>query len=536
MAQGKAAKLASAVPWALGSLPTDLLACIWSFAISSVHDWAVWQSVHPAVQQVLRQPALITQLRLTVHKADITGFGPLASHLRHLEFPLPHFRLAADALAAGNSRLQGLSSLSRLQSLSCQGVAKGSHTNFAGLTRLRHLKLSHSVVAQDLFRHFGQLETLSLDTTNICNDDLQTLAMLNLRGLELHFCTAVTDAGLVHLARLTHLRVLKLRYLANVTNAGVANIAPLKWLETLDLTSARIDDHCDLSPFSDLRCLVLAQTNVTGTTVPLLTKLQKLDLDGAKAGGAFIKRLEGLTALEEVWLNHTLAADADFQDAQLPPSLRALYIDVSKLTGRGFSQPAKLRELRMGYGAATDSSLPSLHSFPNLVKLDLTANVSITSEGLHALLLLRSLATLNLSECHHITCVTPLGSLASLRTLDLSWCKALRDARGLTALESLDLSHTAVDNAGLPTWHQLTNLRRLRLTCSDIDDAGLQGLESVPRLERLDLHRACITDACLPVLSAIPSLVSLDVSGTQITTAEPLAHIKSVFYWHVPTF
>jgi Leucine-rich repeat (LRR) protein len=127
--------------------------------------------------------------------------------------------------------------------------------------------------------------------------------------------------------------------------------------------------------------------------------------------------------------------------------------------------------------------------------------------------------------------------MASLRNLDFSWCKNLRDARALTALtdlESLDLSHTAVDNKGVPNWPELKNLRRLRLTRTSIDDAGLEGLDLVRGLERLDLHRTRVTDACMPILSAIQSLVSLDVSGTLITTTSPVSYVRSVFHWYVP--
>jgi hypothetical protein len=523
------------------ALPTDLLVYIWSLAIVSVSEWGLWQSVHRLARTILRQPALISQLRLTVFKADLaTGFGNLAVHVRHLDYPLPHFQLAANALAVGNSRLRSLSALSGLQSLSCQGVAACSHASFERLARLRHLKLSHSVVRADLLSQFGQLETLSLDTTNVCNSDLQTVAvMLNLSTLELHHCTAVTDDGLFYLRGLTCLRVLKLRYLAHVTNVGVSAIAPLSWLETLDLTSTRVNDHCDLSPFVALRRLALAQTNVTGATLPALPNLRWLDLDGTKAGGAFIKLLPNFTHLEEVRLRHTLASDADFRAVRLPPSLRALHIDVSKLTGQGFAHPAGLHVLRMGYCGATDSSLRSLSSFPHLAKLDLTANASLTSEGLCALWPLRSLTTLNLNECLHLAHVAPLSAMASLRNLDFSWCKNLRDARALTALtelESLDLSHTAVDNKGVPAWPELKNLRRLRLTRTLIDDAGLEGLDLVRGLERLDLHRTRVTDACMSILSAIQSLVSLDVSGTLITTTSLVSHVQSVFHWRVPNF
>jgi Leucine-rich repeat (LRR) protein len=334
------------------------------------------------------------------------------------------------------------------------------------------------------------------------------------------------------------LRVLKLRYLAHVTNAGVRAIAPLGLLETLDLTSTRVNDHCDLSPFTALRRLVLAQTDVTGATLPSLPNLQWLDLDGTKAGDTFIKLLPYLTTLEEVRLSHTLVSDANFHVVQLPSSLRVLHVDMSKLTGQGFSQPAGLYVLHMSYCGTTDASLWSLASFPNLTKLDLTANTSLTSKGLCALWPLRSLATLNLSECPQITDVAPLGAMAALRNLDFSWCKNLRDARGLTAvkgLEGLDLSHTAVDNSGVPTWSELSNLRRLRLTRTSVDDAGLEGLERVRGLERLDLHRTRVTDAGMRTLSGITSLVSLDVSGTLITTVSPVSHVPSVFHWHVPT-
>jgi len=523
-------------PSQLLSLPTDLLVCICSFAISNVLDWALWQCVHPVAKNVMRRATLIAQLRLTVHKADIVrGFGPLASHLKHLNYPLPNFRLAADALAAGSSRLQGLSSLVGLRVLSCQGVTSCGQASLASLTGLRSLKLSHSIVGDELLSPLRALETLRLDTTNMSNLKLRSVAsMHHLSVLELQYCNGVTDQGLAHLGALSSLRVLKLRYLTNVTNVGAASLGGLTELTCLDLTATRIDDECDFSPFKRLQKLILAQTDVTGANVPNFAHLQWLDMVGTKTGGVFWRRLHTFPALKDLLLSHTLITDADLGLAGLPLGLRALYVDACKLSGSGFVHPSLLEELHMSYCVANDGSLAFLQRFPNLRKLDLTANSELTSEGLCAMEHLGSITSLNLAECAKITHVRHLGSVSTLRRLDLSWCKNLVDARGVPPLWSLDLSNTALTNEGLPSWQTQRRLRHLRLTRTCIDDQGLKGIEVAERLERLDLHRTSVSDACVPTLSALPSLQSVDVSGTNITNVSPLTHVESVFHWYAP--
>jgi Leucine-rich repeat (LRR) protein len=486
----------------------------------------------------------LSQIKLTVFKADIVkGFGPLAVHLRHLNYPLPNFRLAADALAAGTSRLQGLTTLTSLQSFSCQGVTGSGQQSLAALTSLRALKLSHSIVGDELLSGLHNLETLSLDTTNITDPKLQSLeAMPNLCTLELQYCNGVTDAGLIHLRGLTSLRVLKLRYLTNVTNAGVALLSGLANLQCLDLTATRITDECDLTPFHLLQKLILAQTDVTGATVPNVSTLKCLDMVGTKTAGAFLGRLQTFMALEELFLSHTPITDADLSLATLPPSLHTLHLGGCKLNGSGFVKPSPLhsslhsplRSLDMSFCAATDHTLAFLHLFPHLTQLDMSSNNALTSEGLLALQPLQSLTSVSLSECTKLTHL-PLRCLGCLTSLTVSWCKNLIDARHVpSSLTDLDLSNTSLRNDGLPVWKTQPRLRRLRLTRTYIDDKGLEGIQVANRMERLDLHRTAITDACMPILSILPSLQSVDVSGTMITNVSALSHVDSVFHWYVP--
>lgn len=523
-------------PQNLFSLPTDLLVYIWSFAISNISDWVSWQHVDHATKDVLRRATLINQLRLTVYKADhVRTFGPLVPHLKHLNYPLPNFRLATDALAAGDSCLHGLSTLVGLRSLVCQGVTSSGQASLSTLSGLHSLKLSHSIVGDELLSHMTDLETLCLDTTNISNTKLSSVAnMQRLAVLELQYCNGVSDQGLVSVGGLTNLRVLKLRYLTNVTNVGVVHLSRLTSLECLDLTSTSIDDGCDLSPFKRLKKLILAQTDVTGATVPSFENLQWLDMVGTKTAGVFLQRLHAFTALQDLFLSHTPITDADLRLASFPTSLRALFVDACKLTGSGFVNPGHLRELHMSYCNADDQSLAFLECFPHLLKLDLTANNEITSEGLCALGTLRSLTCLNLAECRKLVHAQPLKSMSTLRKLDLSWCINLVDAREVPSLSRLDLSNTALTNEGLPSWKTQRQLRRLNLTRTYINDKGLNGLELLTRLERLDLHRTSVSDACVPILSALPSLQSVDVSGTKISNVIGLVHLKTVFYWYVP--
>ena len=78
--------------------------------------------------------------------------------------------------------------------------------------------------------------------------------------------------------------------------------------------------------------------------------------------------------------------------------------------------------------------------------------------------------------------------------------------KGLTELQSLDLSETKITDAGLVHLKGLTNLQDFHLDDTQITDAGLVHLKGMSSLTRLNLWKTQVTDAGVAELQkALPN-------------------------------
>jgi Leucine-rich repeat (LRR) protein len=69
------------------------------------------------------------------------------------------------------------------------------------------------------------------------------------------------------------------------------------------------------------------------------------------------------------------------------------------------------------------------------------------------------------------------------------------DAIGkLASLESLDIDHTRITDAGLAKLAGLTKLTALTLDSVDLTDAGVAHLAGIGSLRELDLYHTLVTD------------------------------------------
>jgi hypothetical protein len=79
----------------------------------------------------------------------------------------------------------------------------------------------------------------------------------------------------------------------------------------------------------------------------------------------------------------------------------------------------------------------------------------------------------------------------------------------LSAVVSLDLSHTAVTDTGVRTLADATALKSLRLAETRVSDTALETLSSLRELESLNLHGTRVTGAGLLGLTSLPRLRKL---------------------------
>jgi internalin A len=151
----------------------------------------------------------------------------------------------------------------------------------------------------------------------------------------------------------------------------------------------------------------------------------------------------------------------------------------------------------------------------------------------HHLKELPELRTIYLSDTQVTNAgLSPLAKQAQLRVLHLSLNRNVGDSglahlSGLTALEELHLTSTAVTDTGLSHLAGLTQLKTLSLGRTKIAGTGLSHLAGMSRLESLDLCETPLMDGGLAHIGRLASLEYLWLEGTRISD-EGLGHLKGL--------
>ncbi|MBP7862495.1 protein kinase [bacterium] len=167
-----------------------------------------------------------------------------------------------------------------------------------------------------------------------------------------------------------------------------------------------------------------------------------------------------------------------------------------------------------------NQSLYYVAKLKDLKKLDLNKSKSINDSGLAYLknmqLMFLFLGSTGVTDNGLAT----IGTLTSLRNLDLSNTKVTANGLGQLApcrnLQSLDLHQTKLGNSNLDGLKSLNNLDMLILGDSGINDSALNALTNMKMLRTLFLNGTSITSAGLANLSNLENLHKLDLSGTKV--------------------
>ena len=95
----------------------------------------------------------------------------------------------------------------------------------------------------------------------------------------------------------------------------------------------------------------------------------------------------------------------------------------------------------------------------------------------------------------------------------------LEHLRTLGQLRSLNLSGTAITDAGLASLENLTSLQVLQLSSTRVSDAGVPHLRGLTQLRELSFYHTHVTDDGLASLKGLVNLHDLTLSGPRITDA-----------------
>ena len=230
-----------------------------------------------------------------------------------------------------------------------------------------------------------------------------------------------------------------------------------------------------------------------------------VSLDAKDAKGFDMKQLAVFPKLYRLTFAGSSNTDAALKDLKLLPGVTSLSLDDSDVT---------------------DEGLKFLADLPKLKDLDLTRAGKLTANGLKALAKCPALETLNVSE----TAVNAetVQAWAEWKTLrELKICKSklqltetAKTFQAWTTLKELDFTGTPIDDKSLVPICTAKNLESLNLTGSTITDFGLRPLNKLSKLKKLHLSEIpTLTGKGFEELDSLGTLETLYLNDSGITDA-----------------
>jgi hypothetical protein len=139
--------------------------------------------------------------------------------------------------------LGGLENLEELNLFGCEQLTGAGLAHLKALRKLRILVLDRTPITADGLIHIENLTNLKelyLNDSAIGDEAMARVRTLTrLEVLAVHGCTAITDAGVAHLAGLRRLKGLALSQ-TQITDAGLRCLKGLKGLHDLDITGTHV--------------------------------------------------------------------------------------------------------------------------------------------------------------------------------------------------------------------------------------------------------------------------------------------------------
>lgn len=334
------------------------------------------------------------------------------------------------------------------------------------------------------------LQSLEIANVELSDQLIEPIAKFqSLRDLALNHTFLVTDAGLAHLVALKSLRRLSLQGVNLATDAALASIAGLTDLRELNITETAFGDAglAPLAALNSLEALYLPDA-VTDAGLPALrdlTGLKRLGL-GAGIAGDGLAQLAALVSLETLELRGEVIGPG-LEHLSALPALRSLRC-LGEVTAEGLSalsQAASLQELQV---VGSELNRDHLDALGRLASLRMLRLDSVESES----------GWEGLAEC--------LNALPALEELAFNYTAlddaALAQIKGTQGIATLDLSGSAVTDAGMPHLRELTNLRHLMLDYTALSGAGLTQLAAHSSLKTLSLVGTAVTESRVAELRA----------------------------------
>ena len=290
------------------------------------------------------------------------------------------------------------------------------------------------------------------------------------------------ESLMAQVGRLGHLKQLGLLDVVGgtLTDAGLARLGDLGALEGLTISGSSVSEEglALISGFRRLQRLSLIATSMTDASLAHLggmSRLTTLELRTNRGiHGPGLAHLAGLAGLKTLLLDDTPVDDAGL----------AHLADLNSLETLNMTGPR-----------ITDAGLAHLAGLTNLKMLRVSKS-GVTSAGL-----------------------AHLEAMKRLESLDLGRTKVdgLSPFVPPSSLETLILTRTPIDDAGLAGLSRFIGLKCLILDGTRITDEGLSRIEALQGLEKLSISATAITDAGLDRLNGLAKCRQLIVTDTAAT-------------------
>ncbi len=285
---------------------------------------------------------------------------------------------------------------------------------------------------------------------------------------------------------------------------------------TTRITAVSVNSDGLVSPMLSVAYTVKNDYQEVAFDDPKMEKMVRQALN-KPAGNILIKELEAITELTNDGVEGSLRT---LSDLDLMPNLKTLYlqgetklVSLSQLSGK-----ASLTELILAGCELDNTDITALGSLASLKSLDLSDN-NITSVSVLS----------NLSQIEYIYLtnnviedLSPLSQIKTLKAIEASDNRIVSVPELSPSLESLYLHNNSISD--ISSIHTLEGLKQLDLSLNALKDAKNVG--KLKTLETLILSGNNITN--FDFLQSLENLSMLDVSNTSFVSIKPISRLPIV--------
>ncbi|KAH7623687.1 hypothetical protein NADE_008510 [Nannochloris sp. 'desiccata'] len=313
----------------------------------------------------------------------------------------------------------GVSKLSSLIELTCLSLAGVSMQDSAAaellpcFPKLKSLNLSRCVNVGDAtlhaLAHLGDSTSSSFTygKKSSSTSSRESLS-LSLEELDLSY-TSISDEALFSiLPRLLRLKKLSLDSCSLLTDTSLKQLSSLQDLESLDLSDT-------------------AATNISMVAISRLPRIVNLNLSFTQVNDWGLERVSKASTLKRLNLDSRHVGDRGIGFISQLPNLEVLDLFGAGVTDAACAFLAKatsLTSLEICSGVVTDTGVSHVSSLPKLRHLSLSQNWRVSNAAIPALMRLRGLTALNLSQTRVTSsAVVTFGCLPDLQVLALAGTK-----------------------------------------------------------------------------------------------------------------